>query len=252
MKTRSVEMKMWSIGTPLLLTLLVFGCAPASIEVGPPQELVEDPHSSVTSIDAPNIGTVHYATRVKHLRQGAAPLVVLLHYGYDGEKPDPGISGNMISAFAFGLTDNEPVVLAPVVVEGDWLNPKNEAAVVWLTRCAMETYEIDPEQVYLCGYSMGGEGTYHIASRHQDLFSGAIAMAAPTAGPVGGWEIPLYVLHSPSDSIVSSDEAKAHTAKIKAQGGNVKYTTVPGASHYSMQKFAPFLSDAFKWLQENQ
>jgi len=52
-------------------------------------------------------------------------------------------------------------------------------------------YDLDPARTTISGYSMGGYGTYRIASLYPDLFSGAFAIVGPadesiTGGPSGG------------------------------------------------------------------
>lgn len=53
---------------------------------------------------------------------------------------------------------------------GDELQPV-ENRVVGTVKWVMETYDIDPNRVYLCGNSMGGSGALGIGLRHGDLFA---------------------------------------------------------------------------------
>ena len=71
--------------------------------------------------------------------------------------------------------------VAPDALGGDWTDAKNEQAAVWLVKSAMKTYAIDPKRVVVTGFSLGGQGTWFLASRHQDVFTAAIPVAAPTA-----------------------------------------------------------------------
>src|SRR5262249_22434775 len=110
------------------------------------------------------------------------PLVLALHFGYDGAKPKPHYGKGMIDAFRPGLAGLNAIVIAPDALGGSWTDARNEQAAVWLTKSAMKTYAIDPKKVVITGFSLGGEGAWFIGSRHQDVFTGAIPVAAPTAG----------------------------------------------------------------------
>src|SRR5262249_54156034 len=111
------------------------------------------------------------------------------------------------------------------------------------------TYAIDPKRVVITGFSLGGEGTWYIGSRHQDLFTGAIPVAAPVAGGDVTWTIPVYVIHSDKDEIVSYSRAKCHADAIKAKGAILEFKTVGGLSHYKTPAYASSVGEAVKWLQ---
>ena len=113
----------------------------------------------------------------------------------------------------------------------------------------MKTYAIDPKKVVVTGFSLGGEGAWFIGSRHQDLFTGAIPVAAPVAGGDVAWKIPVYVIHSDKDEIVSYDSAKKHADAVKGKGAKLEFKTVNGLSHYKTSAYGTHVGDAVKWLQ---
>ena len=47
---------------------------------------------------------------------------------------------------------------------------------------AKQHYPIDDERVFLTGLSMGGIGTYNVATHHPDLFAGAVPVVGPGSG----------------------------------------------------------------------
>ncbi|MHC5009741.1 MAG: dienelactone hydrolase family protein, partial [Planctomycetota bacterium] len=54
-----------------------------------------------------------------------------------------------------------------------------------LIEIAKARYEIDPDRVYVAGFSMGGTGSWHLAGRHPDLLAAALpAHGVLMAGPV--------------------------------------------------------------------
>ena len=205
------------------------------------------------SISVPNVGAVKCAIRIdeSYTQSTPAPLVLVLHYGYDGSRPDAYTGADMMETFGAAVREIGGVAIAPDVVGGDWRSAMNESAAVWLVKSAMNTYNIDAKQVYVTGYSMGGEGTWHIAGRHQDLFTGAIPVAAPVTGTTQ-WKIPVYAIHSSQDQIVSYADAKQHAASIEAAGGKIQFKTVTGLTHYAAGGYGAHVVAGVKWIRLNQ
>ena len=94
---------------------------------------------------------------------------------------------------------------------------------------------IDPDRVYLTGLSMGGFGTWDLATRSPLRF----AAIAPVCG--GGnpdlacqlKDIPTWVFHGAKDKVVFPYQSERMVEALKACGGNVKYTLYPEADHDS-------------------
>jgi predicted peptidase len=141
------------------------------------------------------------------------------------------------------------VLVAPDSLEGDWTTTKNQQAVVWLTRSIMKSYAIDPKRVVLTGYSMGGQGTWFIASRNQDLFTAAIPVAGEPAGG-SNWRIPLYVIHSKDDEIIAVGPTQKHVEELKAKGVKVEWKELTGLTHYQTPRYTAALRGTVPWLQQ--
>ena len=60
------------------------------------------------------------------------------------------------------------------------------------------------------------------------MFTGAIPVAAPVAGGDVAWTIPVYIIHSDKDEIVSHSAAKRHAAAVKGKGAKLEFKTVTG------------------------
>jgi predicted peptidase len=237
----------------LLVAALLIGCSGRGpVAVPEAAELKRlSPGTHQQTADIPGLDSVKYTIEVPAGYDGKTPvpLVVALHYGYDGAKPSPYTGKGMIEAFRPGLLGLNAIVIAPDALGGSWTDARNEQAVVWLTRSAMKTYAIDPKRVVITGFSLGGEGAWFMGSRHQDLFTGAIPVAAPVAGGDVTWKIPVYVIHSDKDEIVSHDSAKKHADAVKGKGAKLEFKTVNGLSHYKTSAYGPHVGDAVKWLQ---
>jgi predicted peptidase len=209
------------------------------------------PGTHQQTADIPGLDGVNYTIEVPDNYDGKTPvpLVLALHYGYDGAKPSPYTGKGMIEAFRPGLAGLNAIIIAPDALGGSWTDARNEKAAVWLTRSAMKTYAIDPKKVVITGFSLGGEGAWFIGSRHQDLFTGAIPVAAPVAGGDVAWKVPVYVIHSDTDEVVSHSSAKKHADRVKGKGAKLELKTVSGLSHYKTGAYGTHVGDAVKWLQ---
>jgi len=55
-----------------------------------------------------------------------------------------------------------------------WNTVHGENFVLTLIEIAKAQYQIDPDRVFVAGFSMGGTGSWFLAGRHPDLFAGAM------------------------------------------------------------------------------
>jgi predicted peptidase len=222
------------------------------VQIPEPAELKKlPPGTHQETADVPGVGAVKYTIKVPADYDGKTPvpLVLALHYGYDGSRPKDYTGRGMIDAFESGLSGLNAIVIAPDALGGDWKDASNEKAAVWLTKSAMKTYAVDEKKVVIMGFSLGGEGAWFIGSRHQDVFTGAIPVAAPVAGGKADWKIPVYVIHSDKDKVVSYSSAKSNAESLKSKGAKVEFRSVSGLDHYQTGAYAQYVGDGVKWLQ---
>lgn len=142
------------------------------------------------------------------------------------------------------------IVVSPQCPEDDWWTTKTEVLINLLDDIVAR-YDVDTERIYLTGLSMGGYGSWALASEYPDRF----AAVAPICG--GGNRImsivlkdmPIWAFHGAKDSVVPVEESKDIVEAIKARGGNAKLTIYPDANHdswtetYNNQKLYDWLLD---------
>ncbi|MBE7560195.1 prolyl oligopeptidase family serine peptidase [bacterium] len=96
-------------------------------------------------------------------------------------------------------------------------------------------YRVDPDRVYVTGLSMGGYGTWLLASEHPERF----AAAAPICGrasPEGAprlKHLPLWVFHGARDNLVPITYSEQMVEALRALGADVRFTVYPEAGHDS-------------------
>ena len=132
--------------------------------------------------------------------------------------------------------------------------------VVRAIRLAKERFSVDEDRVYLVGDSMGGWGTWNVATRHPDLF----AAIAPIYGGAdyhstypeaslakltlldrfladktdSSWamaesllHLPILVHHGDVDRSVNVDFSRYGVRMLERWGYNVRYIEMPGYQH---------------------
>jgi predicted peptidase len=113
----------------------------------------------------------------------------------------------------------------------------------------MNSYAVDPERVLLTGYSMGGQGTWYIAGRNQDLYTAAMPISGEAARGEVEWKIPVMVMHSLDDELMPFRQAEDLYIELKRQGANAELKVVTGVTHFETYRFVTPLRESVRWLQ---
>ena len=128
------------------------------------------------------------------------------------------------------------IVVSPQCPTGTWWSGPDQVAVLTaLLDEIVENYRVDESRVYLTGLSMGGYGTWTLASPYPERF----AAIAPICG--GGEprmarrlrKMPIWVFHGAKDNTVPVARSEEMVEALKEAGGNVEFTVYPDASHDS-------------------
>jgi predicted peptidase len=116
-----------------------------------------------------------------------------------------------------------------------------------------EDHNVDNERVYVTGLSMGGFGTWSLATFAPHRF----AAIAPVCG--GGetyWvrdltHLPIWVFHGDKDKAVPVERSHQMVNALKKKNGNVKLTVYPEAGHDSWTETYEN-PDFYTWLLEQK
>ncbi|HEY70011.1 MAG TPA: hypothetical protein G4O08_05440 [Anaerolineae bacterium] len=177
------------------------------------------------------------------------PLVMALHWG----GPVAPFTGKWLLAGLIepALRALDAVLVAPDRTQEDWANLQSETETLELMRFVQDRYSIDPQKTLLCGYSLGGIGTWYMAARNQTLFTAALPIsAAPFASSTEiEWRIPLYVIHSRQDEIFPFATVEAVVRDLQEKGCAIELLVVDGITHFATEGFVRPLQTAVDWIQ---
>jgi predicted peptidase len=177
------------------------------------------------------------------------PLMLFLH--------GAGESGtNLLKIKKLGppiLVDSNrdfPFILVSPQSQGNGWNPD---ALNALLNDVIHNYRVDKDRVYLTGPSMGGTGTWTLASAHPEKFA-AIAPVS-SGGETGDVKklrhMPIWAFHGGKDPTVKVSRIEATVAAFRAAGSDIKLTIYPDAVHdaWTQAYNDPGL---YRWLLEHK
>ena len=226
----------------LLLALLAMSTV-ASAQSG------ATPRISAETIDVPGHGQMLYTIAVpRDLRDGdSRPLILALHPG-GGSRGGPFLQQIAEPA----LRDWGAIIVAPDSPNRRWSVPSAEESVLFLLDDLLERYEIDRERILVTGFSMGGAGTWFMATHYPERFSGAIPIAsAPRDNPLDRiGSMPVHVIHSRDDQLVPIAPARAAADTLAERGHPTEFTELTGVGHYSMGGYVGALRQAGDWMRQ--
>jgi predicted peptidase len=202
------------------------------------------------TLQVPGGGAMTYALSIPrgYSPDHAVPLVLVLHSG-GARIPNYGrefMKGLVLPA----LGDLRGIMIAPDCPAASWTDATADQLVMTLLQQTLENYAIDRRRVLVTGYSMGGRGTWFMASHHPDLFTAAIPMAASTGDdPVERLgTMPTYVIHSRNDEVIPFAPAERTAKQLTAMGRPVTFDAVSGLTHFQMGGYVDALRRAGGWI----
>ena len=180
------------------------------------------------------------------------PLVLALHYA--GKNRDHFGRGVLEGLVEPALRHLRPIVAAPDAPARGFTDADAESAILALLDRLEDAYPIDRARVLVTGFSMGGMGTWYLASRHADRFTAAIPIAgSPRALGGEGMDVferlPLHAIHSADDEVVAIGPTREAVAKLKEAGAPVELTEIDGVTHYNVPGFVRSLREVSGWLE---
>ena len=120
----------------------------------------------------------------------------------------------------------------------------------------MAQYAIDPDRVYLMGFSLGGFGVWNWAMASPNDFAAILPVAGSGAHPGTGVapdirrikHVPVWMVHSGGDETVDVSGADSMAVRMAAEGMPYGYTRYPDYTHAETSDAAFGDMNLYNWL----
>lgn len=181
-----------------------------------------------------NFRTGHYYVFLPDRARGQRlPCIVFLH----------GLGGNRkvyLWIMSRVSTRCACVVVAPSFGMGNWDQPDSARFIVDITKQALATLSVDPQRVFLAGYSNGAMGVTRAALEQPDLFRGLIYISPVTEDQY--FTTPEFLaryrqreilfLHGADDRRIPCMMVNQTVATLRGYRCNVRVRIYAGEDHY--------------------
>lgn len=192
------------------------------------------------------------------------PIVLFLHGA--GERGSDGLLETDVG-LGHAIRQNRSrfpvvVVMPQCLKDHWWIEPQMEEMALASLAAATKEFKADVKRTYLTGLSMGGFGSWDLASRYPGKFAAVVPICggivlpehlmqtnpelakyaypddpksyAEVAQKIG--KTPVWIFHGGADDVVSPENSRKLDEALKAAGGDVRYTEYPGVGHNSWDK----------------
>ncbi len=207
----------------------------------------------------------------KNADGSTSPYVVFVPKSYDGTKEYPTIlflhgsgetKGGKKMPVEVGLGEAIKkreatfpfIVVIPQSEKRTWSATSDDGKrALAILDAVQKEYKTDPKQQILSGLSMGGYGTWSIATAHPDRWAAIV----PVCGGGNPKEadkiksIPCWCFHGDADTAVKVDRSREMIDALKKAGAEPKYTEYPKVGHNSWD-MAYGTDELYKWLLEQK
>ena len=124
----------------------------------------------------------------------------------------------------------------------------------------LATYQVDPARVYLTGLSMGGYGSWWLATAYPEKFAAVVSVSGSgyrTPTPPASEtvcrlkDIPVWAIHGAEDVISDPTANKVQVLSLSACGGEVEWTLYPDEGHGGAYHRAYRDPTVYEWMRQH-
>ncbi len=159
------------------------------------------------------------------------PLVIFLH-GAGTRGNDIEVLKRNVGFSNLQLRQTRGYLLAaPLCSVQDW-NEVMETVISWISELRQLSY-VDTDRIYLTGNSMGGYGTWELASIHPEWFAAIMPLCGGGCGGFGARlkNTPVRTFHGLLDKVVDPIESLQMAKAVNHFGGYAELILFPHLAH---------------------
>lgn len=171
-------------------------------------------------------------------RGESRPLLVYLHGAGELRKGVSCLKRSDPGYFACGLSGEEfPfIVVCPKNNRGAWKPGRVVRFLEEIQEPRHTRWRVDPDRIYLTGYSMGGYGVWETAMRYPDYFAAIVPLAGGCRYPFQECSAcpPVWAFHGELDAVVppeNSIDMIGHSRFLHPDHDAARLTLYPEAGH---------------------
>jgi len=144
----------------------------------------------------------------------------------------------------------------PMIVVSPQCPPDQEWSVERLNALLDELitrYRVDPDRVYLTGYSMGAYGAWNFAAQHGDRIAAIVPISGEwDVSDAGGLkDLPAWIFHGQNDTIVPVGGEQKMVDALKKLRAPVRFTLYPDAGHECWDRTYDN-DELFRWMMRQK
>ena len=162
-------------------------------------------------LHAGNLGDIHFSLLVPESYDVTRPASLFVTLPAEPGLYYQGAGANLqVEEFAFTAQSYDPNMIIVAPQPNDWTQTSANQ-IVELTEYLLLAYDIDPERVYLEGYSYGGETLSLVMDTKPQLYRAALHLASQWDGDVEALataRIPLRISLGDNDEFYSVEAAQ--------------------------------------------
>ena len=193
------------------------------------------------------------------------PMIYFLHGSGDDEYDSTYVLSFGLPAVL--LAGEQPadfpfVVISPQAFPGEaWWSPEMIPALGALLDEVSETYRVDTDRVYLTGLSMGGYGSWWLATAYPERFAALVSISgsgyrtpfAPEPETLCRLaEVPVWAIHGALDQISEAGASQMNALALEQQcTADVKWTLYEDEGHLGAYERAYRDPALYEWMLEH-
>lgn len=193
------------------------------------------------------------------------PLIFFLHGSGDGDYDSTFVLSYGLPAVLLAGEQPEDfpfVVISPQAFPGEvWWSPEMIPALAALLDEATETYRVDTDRVYLTGLSMGGYGSWWLATAYPERFAAMVSISGsgyrePTVPESETLcrlaDLPIRAIHGAKDRISEARASQMNVEALEQQcSADVEWELYEDEGHIGAYERAYRDPALYEWMLEH-